>query len=442
MTAMFNIATARRAVAAGGRCLRAQRLASRAAAPADKSYGGGCSHNLTWLRLGSGCAGGRVECRKRRPRGESGFTLQTLIITAVVVVVAIGVGLLFIALTNRSSDDLEAAGRSGTEAACAPHELLDAGFVRRGIGGPNSAGGVESKAVGCKPYCATWEFGASFDGYEYEPGGSGPSSPFGGPDGKGGVFSSNVGCFAPCYWEIGTPDQVRLRHRSLIGVRIQDDAVSRDNPPKTEMGFVLGSWENPDSRLRYYNDNRPPDAGVIRLGVTYRRILDREQLDTSSRNYANYSTLLGSIRATELQSSTTGSNDGKPYFYYTPLEQDSVSGRWGHGLGVRNAPGTPLSPEQITNGVPTVHTPNWRTIGTDEMAQEWGRFNTEWEDEDWEVRVDPENEVCEIVYTPTDRIICSSTNDSCKESNESDTCPSTLISRTHQYENLPVCRLP
>ena len=400
------------------------------------------ARNLIQLRLGSCRSGGRVECRKRASRGESGFTLQTLIVTAVVVVVAIGVGLLFITLTSSSSGDLEDAGRSGQEAACAHSEVPDAVYKTRGLGGTVGKGGVVSSAVGCKPYCAAWEFGASFDGYEYEPGGSGPSSPFGGPEGRGGVFSSKIGCFAPCYWEVGTPDQARLRHRSLIGVRIQDDAVSRDNPPKTEMGLVLGSWENPDSRLRYYNDNRPPDAGVIRLGVTYRRILDREQLDTYSQNYANYSTLLGSIRATELQSSTTGSNDGKPYFYYTPLESHSVSGRWGHGLGVRNAPGTPLSSEQIAKGVPTVHTPNWRTIGTDEMAQEWGRFNTEWEDEDWEVRADPESEVCEIVYTPTDRIICSSTNNSCKESNEGDTCPQTLISRTHQYEGLPVCRLP
>ena len=385
----------------------------------------------------------RLILNQRRPRSERGIALQTLILTAVVVVIAIGVGLLFIALTSSSSESLEDAGRTGQDVACAPNELLDAVYKTEGFGGPSGRGGVRSKAVGCKPYCATWEFVATPSaGGEYRPGGTGETSPIGGPDGQGGVFSSNVGCFAPCYWEIGMVEQARLRHQDLMGVEIQDDEISADNPPKTEMGYLPGEWENPDSRLRYYNDNRAPDAGVIRLGVTYRRILDREQLDTSSRNYANYSDLLGSTRATELQSSTTGSNDEKPYFYYTPLEQHSVSGRWGHGLGVRNAPGTPLSPEQIANGVPTVHIPNWRTIGTDELTSEWGRFNTEWEDEDWEVRADPENEVCEIVYTPTDRIICSSTKNSCKESNEGDLCPQTLVGRTHQYEDVPACRLP
>ena len=143
--------------------------------------------------------GGGVECRGRRPLGESGFTLPTLIVLAVVVVVAIGVGLLFIVLTSSSSEDLEDAGRSGQEAMCAHNGVPDAVYKTRGIGGPAGRGDVVSSAVGCKPYCATWEFGASFDSYEYEPGGSGPSSPFGGPEGRGDVFSSAVGCFAPCY---------------------------------------------------------------------------------------------------------------------------------------------------------------------------------------------------------------------------------------------------
>ena len=374
-----------------------------------------------------------MKYRNRRPFSESGFTLQTLIITAVVVVLAIGVGLLFLALTSSSSGNLEDAGRSGSEAACAPNELLDAVYVRHAFGGPEGRGGVRSKSVGCKPYCATWEFLAMPSaGGEYRLGGTGEGSPIGGPDGAGGVFSSKIGCFAPCYWEVGEQDSARLRPRELIGTNIDRDLASTADPQKTELGYVEDARENDASRLRYHNDNRPPDAGVIRLGVTYRRILD-----TSEENFFD------AYGGTELQGTAGRNRDGKPYFYVSPKPAHSVSGRYGHDAGVRNAPGTPLSPEQIAQGVPTVHEPNWYSPGYDYLgSREWGRFNTYWEDEDWEVRADPENEVCEIVYTPTDRLVCSSDNDSCLESNYPDNCPPMLEGRLHVHAGKSDCRLP
>ena len=357
---------------------------------------------------------------------------------------------MFIALTSSSSEDLEDAGRSGEDAACAPNEALDAVWKTSGLGGPQGEGGVRSKSVGCKPHCATWEFVAepSEDGEEYMLGSLALLAgkvPFGGPEGEGGVFSSNIGCFAPCYWEIGTPVQVRLRHQDLIGVKVEstDDnygPTSGGALRSTGRGYILSdpsddSDENPGSRLRYYNDNRAPVEGEIRLGVTYRRILDSsEQLERAG----------GLFVATELQRSESDSIDGNPYFYTSPLERHSASGRWGHGLGVRNAPGTPLSPQQIAEGVPTVHEPNWYSPRINILASsEWGRFNTYFEDEDWEIRADPENEVCEIVYTPTDRLICSSDNDSCRELHISfDDCPLTLGGRAHALEGDTYCRLP
>ena len=94
-------------------------------------------------------------------------------------------------------------------------------------------------------------------------------------------------------------------------------------------------------------------------------------------------------------------------------------GAWDGGF---KCPGTPLKPTQIANGAPTVYTPNWQSqqvSDRDDFQSSWGYFNTDWEDEDWEVRADPENEVCEIVNTAEDdRLICSSANNSCLESNK------------------------
>ena len=358
-----------------------------------------------------------MKYRRRMPRGESGFTLQTLIVTAVVVVLAIGVGLLFLALTSSSSEDLEDAGRRGDDAPCGPNEVWDAVYYTNGIGGPNGQKGVTSKSVGCKPYCATWEFVAELPedgGDEYIQGSLAmiAASGIGGPDGAGGVFSSKIGCFAPCYWEVGTPVQAELRPRELIGLWV--DTLDTDwGTGMTGRGFIWRQFfenvENPGSRLRYYNDNREPGVGVIRLGVTYSR----------------------TGPATELMAQPSGTGDGKPFYYINPTAQ-----------------GTPLQPSQIASGMPTVHEPNWLSPTNNLLvsSSEWGRFSTDGEDEDWEVRADPENEVCEIVYTPTDRLVCSSDNNSCARLNF-DTgvvCPPMLDGITHIFggDNTVQCRIP
>lgn len=138
-------------------------------------------------------------------RRESGYALQTLIITAVLVVIAAVVAVVIAAVNSGSRTNIENAGRSGTEAACAPHEVFDPSWAASGIGGPNSQGGMKSSRIGCRPHCATWEFVATPSaGGEYTLGGSG-ASPIGGPQGQGGVFSSRIGCFAPCYWHYDPP---------------------------------------------------------------------------------------------------------------------------------------------------------------------------------------------------------------------------------------------
>lgn len=53
-----------------------------------------------------------------------GFTLQTLIVTSVLVLVAVGVTVVIIALTRGSSDDLEGASRTDIESPEARHGVL------------------------------------------------------------------------------------------------------------------------------------------------------------------------------------------------------------------------------------------------------------------------------------------------------------------------------
>ena len=414
---VFDVKTTSAARLRTGDSLRVPRLArtGRLASLRANRTGGGCSNGLIRNRLRSSRVGGRVKYRRRMPRGESGFTLQTLIVTAVVVVLAIGVGLLFLALTSSSSEDLEDAGRRGDDAPCGPNEVWDAVYYTRGIGGPSGQKGVTSKSVGCKPYCATWEFVAELPedgGDEYIQGSLAmiAASGIGGPDGAGGVFSSKIGCFAPCYWEVGTPVQAELRPRELIGVFSETENTDYGLEDTGRGWLIIGESapENSGTRLRYYNDNRAPEAGVIRLGVTYSR----------------------TQTATELMAQSSGAGDGKPFYYINPTAQ-----------------GTPLEPSQIAAGVPTVHEPNWlsprNNILASLPASEWGRFSTYWEDEDWEIRADPENEVCEIVYTPTDRLICSSDNNSCWESNNNlDDCPQNIAGRPHFLATYSLCRIP
>lgn len=62
--------------------------------------------------------------RLGRAADSRGFTLQTLIVTAVLVLVAAGVTVVIIALTRGSSDNLEGASRTGTESPEARYGVL------------------------------------------------------------------------------------------------------------------------------------------------------------------------------------------------------------------------------------------------------------------------------------------------------------------------------
>ena len=320
-------------------------------------------------------------------KNEVGFTLQTLIVMAVFVLAAVGVGIGLLAVNSATSDDFEEAGQTGVEARCAPNEIWDPELESRGIGGPDSQGGVKSKQVGCEPYCGTWEYlstGANENG-EYEPAESPAAarqSSIGGPDGNGGVFSQNIGCFAPCYWEF-----------TWTG-----NAIQRPKAANVK--------ENRSS-LIYYDDNRFPAVQQVRLGVNNRRATADPSTDATvyAAGQSQWATFR---RLTDLGNNENhAGNRFQPLFDNKPYIQTTSRSSSGNTA----AGGSPLTPA-LKARYPTVFIPNWQSIGTDPGGT--ARNGTNWEDENWEVRADPYEKECTIVnITLDDQVVCSSEWDNC-----------------------------
>ena len=321
---------------------------------------------------------------------EVGYTLQTLIVTAVFVLAAVGVGIGLLAINSSSSDNFEEAGQTGVERGCAPNEVKDPELEARGVDGINKEyrgtkstpdGRISAQYrtydqivadnIGCNPICGTWEY--------YDPGRA--AAGIGGPDGSGGVYSTAKGCFAPCYW------------------------------------IVKGNWTKPrarevhstESSLRYFDDNRAPLAKQYRLGVNYRRSVDPTvRVPTVSSNVFR-----GLQQQQDLFWYNNNNADGKP----------PMHGRWKPGAidgqgGARVVAGTlPLSDAQLAYGFPTVFKPNWFSNGSDPGGTARNSrpgYDNDWEDENWEVRADPINKVCTIVNTTLDdQVVCSSEWNNC-----------------------------
>ena len=83
---------------------------------------------------------------------EKGITLQTLIVTAVLVLMAGAAGVVIIAITNNSADNLEGQN-SGLDSRCQPWEIFDPTLDAAGRGGPDGLGGITSSASGCRRVC-------------------------------------------------------------------------------------------------------------------------------------------------------------------------------------------------------------------------------------------------------------------------------------------------
>lgn len=81
---------------------------------------------------------------------QRGITLQTLIVTAVLVLMAVAAGVVIVAITNAQSDNLNEAN-TDTAARCEPWEIFDPTLAAAGRGGGN--GGVNSSDIGCLRVC-------------------------------------------------------------------------------------------------------------------------------------------------------------------------------------------------------------------------------------------------------------------------------------------------
>ena len=309
----------------------------------------------------------------RRSRRERGFTLQTLIVTAVLVLVAGGTATVLWAVTRGASDNTESAGRVSVETWCSPNEVRDADSEANARRGTNRILNHEitSDRIGCYPVCGTWEY--------YDPGLKAAGT--GGPQGNGGVYSSDIGCFAPCYWS----------HDVL------ETSIWRPDPSE-----AIGEL----TRLSYHDDDRPPGINQIRLGVNYRR-LPASEIDSHT-----------DVRQTQdlqlVVSGARGSRDRTPTIYIRPPRSTSPGG------SRVQAGELPLHSRQIALGFPTVFKPNWFSGWVHKDPADPGgsaRKGTKFEDENWDYRVDPYNEVCTIVDTTLDdKVVCSSEWENCGSS--------------------------
>ena len=87
---------------------------------------------------------------KLRTADQRGITLQTLIVTAVLVLMAGAAGVVIIAITNNAQDNLQGQDAS-IDSRCEPWEVFDPTLDAAGRGG--GQGGIGSSASGCVRVC-------------------------------------------------------------------------------------------------------------------------------------------------------------------------------------------------------------------------------------------------------------------------------------------------
>lgn len=86
-----------------------------------------------------------------RAADQRGITLQTLIVTAVLVLMAVAAGVVIVAITNTQRENLQAANPTTGDSKCEPWEIYDISAAAAGRGGENL--GVDSSGIGCIRVC-------------------------------------------------------------------------------------------------------------------------------------------------------------------------------------------------------------------------------------------------------------------------------------------------
>ena len=288
----------------------------------------------------------RRHIMKRQKLNESGITLQTLVITAVLVTVAVVASVLFWTIASDQSEALESS-QSDTEGLCQPWEVYKTALAARG---------------------------------------------YGGTQGYGGVFSSSIGCMAVCYYSIPS-DQAYYPHVWQV--------ANRQEATWSPRALDLAGWtaaEGLKSTLSYDDSNRVPAAREVRLGVAYNRVPPAEA-DDFNKFWPDF----GYYRAQQDENAVSpriwesrdpdpiirmvgyaGSPDSTPPIIHWAGSPIPLEWRDRGGTEFRWSKGNPWSASLH------VYEPNF-------WSPDHGTFSDR--DEEWEVRADPGREVCEIVDT-------------------------------------------
>ena len=88
---------------------------------------------------------------------EQGITLQTLIVTAVLVLMAVAAGVVIVAVTNNANEDLEDQA-ADIDSPCNEVEIYDPVLAAGGNPGTNGEDNVEGSGIGCIPVCFWFPF--------------------------------------------------------------------------------------------------------------------------------------------------------------------------------------------------------------------------------------------------------------------------------------------
>jgi len=233
-----------------------------------------------WLRSAGGGSAG----------DERGITLQTLIITAVLVLLAVAAGVVIAAITGNSADDLEDQA-SDIEGRCLPWEIHDTQLAAAGLGGYGDT----------TPYVSVYGYLVPFGFLTPDKISSWHS--------RGKVMSSRLGCLAPCY----------LKSTITTSGSILDNFAHS------------GEYDDWEVELVFDTSNRPPkhklnDKGEVveaeyRLGVEYLRETEehfkeeeRRSDGSSTRRRANYESGMFAGETTVFRTQSLDENGAPPVF--------------------------------------------------------------------------------------------------------------------------------
>ena len=88
-----------------------------------------------------------------RTADQRGITLQTLIVTAVLVLMAVAAGVVIVAITRNAQDNVESSADFQTDANCNGAEIYKPALAAEQVFGRNIGGSVMGSAIGCVPVC-------------------------------------------------------------------------------------------------------------------------------------------------------------------------------------------------------------------------------------------------------------------------------------------------